>query len=322
MIRLITLLLLLITVKTGTAQTISSDSLKILNDLFKDDDLLKLLDSSESPKSTVKISLGIGNKFFSVKNNSINTSQSQVNKIYYTPSVSYHHKSGLSLGLTPYITGDNGSLKIYQTAASTGYDIDNDYISTGISYTHYFADNSSYNDNSIYQHDIYGFIQYNKIYINPSLSLGYSAGNFKEINFYALSNTRTLKDSTNNSIQNFSISTGIEHSFTVDSIFSNKDAFLFTPQLTLQAGSEKYTTTHINKAYDVLLKGKRTNKIRSRTKTTNAKLALQSLALSLDATYSFGKYFLSPNIYSDYYLPETTDKKLTTVFSVAFGVTF
>ena len=322
MIRLITILLLLLAVKTTTAQIISADSLKILNDIFKDD-LLKLLDSTESPKSTVKISLGIGNKFFSVKNNSINTSQSQVNKIYYTPSVSYHHKSGLSLGLTPYITGDNGTLKFYQTAAIIGYDFENDYISTGISYTHYFANNNSYNNNSIYQHDIYSFIQYTKSYVSPTLSLGYSAGNFKEINLYSISRI-TIKDSTNNNIQNFSISAGIEHSFTADSIFNKKDAFLFTPQLTLQAGSEKYTTTHTNssRAYEAFLKGKRTNKIRSRSKTTNAGLALQSLALSLDATYSFGKFFISPNIYSDYFLQETTDKKLTTLFSMSFGVIF
>ncbi len=320
MIRLIALLLFLLIVKTSSSQIISVDSLKILHDLFKDDELLKLLDSTKTPHSRVEISVGIGNKLFSVKNNSLNTSQSEVNKIFYTPSISYYHKSGLSMGIMPYLTDNNSSLKIYQTAIIPAYEFENKSISTGISYTHYFADNKSYNNNSVYQHDIYSYIQYTKSYINPILSFGYSTGNFKEINTFTLQllNSRTVRDSTSNTIKNFSVSAGIEHSFTADSIFSNNDGFLFTPQLMLLAGSEKQTTTHLNKAYDILLK--RNKKIKSRTQTTTAGLALQSLALSLNATYNFGKFFLSPNIYTDYYLPETTEKKLTTVFSVAFGV--
>ena len=308
-------------VKTSTAQIISADSLKILNELFKDDDLLKLLDSTETPHSTIKLSIGIGNKLFSLKNNSLNTSQSEVNKIYYTPSISYYHKSGLSIGIMPYLTDNNGSLKIYQTAISPSYDFDNKFISTGISYTHYFADNKSYNNNSIYQHDIYSYIQYTKSYIKPILSLGYSTGNFKEINVFTFDRfNATVKDSTKNNIKNFSVSAGIEHSFVADSIFSHNDGLVFTPQLMLLAGSEKQISTHLNKAYDILLK--RSKKIKSRTQTTKAGLALQSLALSLNATYSFGKFFFVPNIYTDYFLPETTDKKITTVFSIAFGVSF
>lgn len=322
MIKLIPVLLFSFLVKTTTAQIISADSLKILHDLFKDEELSKLIDSAENPHSIAKFSMGIGNKLFSVKNNSLNTSQSQVNKIYYIPSVSYYHKSGFGIGVMPYITNNNGCLKIYQTAITPSYDFDNKFISTGISYSYYVANNKSYNNNSIYQHELYSYIQYTKSYIKPIISLGYSAGNFKEINVFTVQfiNTRTIRDSTKNNIKNFSVSAGVEHSFSADSIFSNKDAFMFTPQLMLLAGSEKYTSTHLNKAYDILLKRSRT--IKSRTQTTNAGLALQSLALSLDATYSFGKFFISPNIYTDYFLPETTEKRLTTVFSIAFGVSF
>jgi hypothetical protein len=54
----------------------------------------------------------------------------------------------------------------------------------------------------------------------------------------------------------------------------------------------------------------------------NNKFQLQSVAASADLTYSTGKFFLQSNLYVDYYLPETTTKRLSAIYTVTAGLTF
>ncbi len=106
-----------------------------LDSMLKADEFIKMLDSLDQPESYVDISIGIGNRLFSVKNNSVNSTQALTNKIYYTPSVAYRHKSGLSIAVMPFITTGSGSLKIYQTGLTPAYDYADEKISAGLSYT-------------------------------------------------------------------------------------------------------------------------------------------------------------------------------------------
>jgi hypothetical protein len=155
--------------KITAAKTIV-DSLEELNLL------MEMLDSLDKPKSYFDVSIGIGNKLFSVKNNSVNASQTQVNKIFFTPSIAYHHKSGFSIAITPYLTSDSGAMKVYQTALTPSYDYAGDNFAAGISYTRYVADNTSYNTNATYQNDLFAYFKYTKTVIEPSLSLGFANG--------------------------------------------------------------------------------------------------------------------------------------------------
>lgn len=284
-----------------------------------DADLMGLLNDSAETKTYTEISLGIGNKLFSVKNNTVNTSQIQVNKLYYTPALAYHHKSGFSISLMPYLASANGSLKVYQTAISPAYDYADKKIGTGISYTRYIANNNSFNSDALYQNDFYAYVKGKKGFIQPEISLGYSTGKFKEINIDTIHsmNPIIIRDSTKNSIKDFSLSAGIGHLFKIMDIFRTGDDIGITPQIMLTAGSEKYLSAHINKNIPAIVK--RSKRIRQRSQTNNSPLALQSLAFSLNADYSIGKFSVNPNVYVDYYLPQTTSKRLSSVYSVTFA---
>jgi hypothetical protein len=321
--KLLFLLTFIFSVTQLSAQTVSKQSIQ---DSLEDAKLfLAMLDSlDEKPYSYFDVSLGIGNGSFSVNNNSVNASQAQVNKLYYTPSIGYHHKSGFGISVTPYFTTENGNLKTYQTAITPSYDYESDKISTGISFTKFITDTKSYTSNSTYQNDLYAYVKYTKSYIQPTLALGYSSGTFKEryfVDSITIQNRRiAIFDSTKNEIKDFSISFGIEHVFNFDSVFTKKGTLTFTPQLVLNAGSEKFTSTITNSRR--VANATRTNRLKSLTQTANSSFAFQSIALSLSTDYYIGNFVISPNFYIDYYLPPTTEKRLSNVFSFSIGYTF
>jgi uncharacterized protein with PQ loop repeat len=63
-------------------------------------------------------------------------------------------------------------------------------------------------------------------------------------------------------------------------------------------------------------------KSKSLTQSANSAFALQSLALSLSTAYTIGNFSISPNLYIDYYLPATTENRLSTIFSLTIGYSF
>ncbi len=306
-----------------TAQTITQQNIE--DSLIDAKLFLALLDSlDDKPSSYFDVSIGIGNRSFSVNNNSVNASQAKVNKLYYTPSIGYHHKSGIGISVTPYFATENGNLKTYQTAITPSYDYESNKISTGISFTKFIADTKSYNSNSTYQNDLYAYFKYTQSYIQPIVSLGYASGKFNETYFrdsVKLPNRTVARfDTTKNEIKDFSVSFGIEHVFNFDSVFTKKGTLTFTPQLVVNAGSEKFKSTITN--VRALALATRTNRLKSLTQTDNAAFAFQSIALSLGADYYIGNFVISPNVYIDYFLPPTTEKRLSNVFSFSIGYTF
>jgi hypothetical protein len=320
------LLLLSVIFSTINLSAQTSSEKKVLDSLEDAKLFLALLDSlDEKPTSYFDISIGLGNGSFSVNNNSVNATQAQVNKLYYTPSISYHHKSGFGFSVTPYFTSENGNLKTYQTAITPSYDYKSNKISTGISFTKFIADTKSYNSNSTYQNDLYAFLGYTKSYIQPTLSIGYASGTFNEITFrdsLKLPNrTIAIFDTTKNDLKDFSVSLGIEHVFNFDSVFTKKGTLTFTPQIVVNAGSEKFKSTITNlRAATAVAGGNR--RLKSLTQNANSRFAFQSIAISLSADYYIGNFIISPNFYIDYYLPATTSKRLTNVFSFSIGYTF
>ncbi len=286
---------------------------------------LALLDSlDEKSASYFEVSIGIGNGSFSVNNNSVNASQAQVNKLYYTPSIAYYHKSGIGISVTPYFTTVDGNLKTYQTAITPSFDYESNKISTGISFTKFIADTKSYTSNSTYQNDLYAYLKYTKSYIQPTLSIGYAAGTFNDISFrdsLKLPNrTIAIFDTTKNEIKDFSLSLGMEHAFNFESVFSKNGRLTFTPQLVVNAGSEKFKST-ITNLRAVQAVG-RNSRLKSLTQNANSPFAFQSIALSLSADYYIGNFIISPNFYIDYYLPATTEKRLSNVFSFSVRYSF
>jgi hypothetical protein len=317
----------LLVLSAGAQTRYTPEEKAALDSMMKHDEFLNLLDSADKRVSYVDISIGVGNREFSAKNNSVNTSQASTTKLYYTPSVAYHHKSGFGIGVMPFLASDSGSFKVYQTAVIPSFDYTGDKISTGISFSRYFADNNSYNTNSIFQNDLYLYFKLPHGIIQPGIAVGYSTGKYKEINIFKYtplfppnSQPRLVHDSTDNKISDFTLSASIEHDFNFYNLLSKKDGISIIPQLMLSGGSEQLSITHLNKNYDLL--NKRSGKLRNRTKNNSTAFGIQSAAFSLDLNYTTGKFFFEPNIYLDYFLPSTTEKRLTTVFSVTTGFSF
>ena len=308
-------------VATAQIDSLSAKDKAMLDSMMANDEFLKLMQEKE--KNTVDISVGLGNGAFSANNNAANAT-GVVNQLIFTPSVIYHIKNGFSFGLTGFLTNDSkGSLNLYQTGLSVAYDYYGKKVLTGISYTRYLSDQDKYNTKSLYQNDFYGYIKRAKGVLQPGLSLGFSNGNYKEASFTSFILKRLLRpdtlisgfDSTNNKVSYFSASVSVEHNFSFYKLLSKKDELDFTPALIVNSGSDKNTQTHTNKIYDRIRKLNTIKKVES-----NNKFQLQSVAASFDFTYGIGKFFLQPNLYLDYYLPETTTNRFSTIFSVTAGV--
>ena len=49
---------------------------------------------------------------------------------------------------------------------------------------------------------------------------------------------------------------------------------------------------------------------------------IQSAAFLVTFTYYYDRFYLQPQLYLDYYLPEISEKRLTSLFSVTAGFSF
>ncbi len=320
------LLLLLTTCSVCVAQTdtLSKSDKALLDSMMQNDAFLKLMSGED--KNSVDISIGLGNGAFSANNQAANAT-GVTNQLIIMPSVVYRLKNGLSFGVTAYLTNDSSNkTSLYQTGLSAAYDYYGKKVHAGISYTRFLSDQNKYNNKSLYQNDLYGYIKREKGFIQPGLSLGYSNGDYKEWSYATFvlkrplnprgDTTITARDSTTNSASYFSASFNIAHQFSFYNLFSRADGLDFIPSLIVNCGSDQFTQTHTNKLFD--------RKKFSSLKRVDANntFQLQSIAASFDFTYSIGKFFLQPNVYIDYYLPETTGKRCSVIYSVTTGVTF
>ncbi|WP_462251089.1 hypothetical protein, partial [Ferruginibacter sp.] len=303
-------------VAVAQTDSLSAKDKAMLDSMMENDEFLKMM--KEQSKNSVDISIGLGNGAFSSNNNAANAT-GVANQIIFTPSVIYHTKAGFSFGITGFLTSDStNKLELYQTGISAAYDYFGKKVLAGFSYTRYLSDKNKYNSKSLYQNDIYGYIKRAKGILLPGLALGYTNGNYKEVVFrsglftYPVLNSIPRRDttvlisgydSTNNKTSYFSVSANVAHDFSFYKIFSKDDALDFTPSLIVNFGSDKITSTHTNKIFDRLKIKRLQNK--KQTESAN-KFQLQSVAASFDFTYGIGKFFLQPNVYLDYYLPETT----------------
>jgi hypothetical protein len=313
----------------GQTDSLSKDDKRLLDSMFKSDEFIKLM---KKDKNYLDVSISIGNGEFSSHNNAANATGVD-KRVIYTPAVTYRLKNGLSFGVTGFITADStGKAEIYQTGITAGYDYYGKMIQAGASYTRYLSNQNKYNSKSLYQNDLYGYIRLAKGIFQPGISLGYVNGNYKETEYVSFKRRVHLpnpppngrdtiyiiagKDSTNNKTSYFSVGASVGHDFAFYGLFSKKDELDFVPSLILNMGSDKLTQTHTNRIFD-----RPAFSSRKKSEFTN-KFQLQSVAASFDLTYMIKKFFVQPIVYLDYYLPETTENRMSIIFSVNVGFSF
>jgi hypothetical protein len=113
----------------------------------------------------------------------------------------------------------------------------------------------------------------------------------------------------------------VSHNFEWNSIMKDDDEFSFTPAIMLNMGSGTNTVMNkfgLNSANYVKTLKKR-GKI---DKLQNSPFEIESMGINFDLNYSIGHFKVSPQLYLDYYLPETTEKRLTGVFLINLGFEF
>lgn len=289
-----------------------------LDSMLAEDEFVKMF-LAKPDSSYFDLSIGIGNGAFSTHNLAENATGT-TNQLIFTPAFFYHHKSGLAIGITPFLTSDSGHLNLYQTGITASYDYSDKKIDAGISYTRYLSDTKKYNTKSLYQNDLYGYLKSAKGFIRPGFALGYSIGKYKTVDLQTIKRPllgdTAINDTTQNKASYFSVSASASHKFMFFNVLSKNDELDFVPALLINAGSDQTTTTHQNKIFNRRV----FNKFK-RVEASNT-FQLQSVGLSLPLLYGIRKFYLQPELYIDYYIPSTAAKRLNGYFSLAAGICF
>jgi hypothetical protein len=295
------------------------DSLEIMNELTK------LLDANDDPKSFAIANVGIGNRLFSIKNNAFNAFQSTSSKLIYSPSLGYFHKTGFGLTAGANLLNDGSGLIVNQYSLSPSFDLTgNKNIAFDISYAHYFVKDKYSAYSSPIQNDFYTAFTYKKTWLQPGIALGYATGEYKETKYKdtVIAGIRKhFYDSINNKLKVFSIMLSASHEFNWYNILNKTDGLFFTPTLMVNAGSGETAISHKTNAtilFNLLNRKGRIPKIQK------SKFELQSIGLNMNLGYDIGNFSFTPQLYIDYYLPaiEPGSNRITPVFTFNIGYYF
>ncbi len=288
--------------------------------------------SSDETSSYFQVGTGIGNEMYSAKNHALNAKQVSPTLVY-TPTVGYYNKSGFNIVANSYVIRDPNRFGANQYSVTPGFETQDkstwDFL---ISYTRYFVNNEYDIYSSPIQNDFYTSLVYKKNWLEPGIALGYSSGVSKEvIHFDTTINKikRKLYDSVSNNLNLFTSILTVQHDFSWHKIFSRSDSLVFSPILMLNYESSNTTVDNNDNVAALLsstltkaqIKSTRTaltKKIRKLTKVQNTTFSLESASMDLQAAYTIGNFSIEPDIYFDYYLPQTTQKRFTQEFVVNF----
>ena len=311
------------------APTVSvPDSLASIDSLLTDEALLaeirSLLDSMGIRKSFFSVDMGVGNRLFSLRNNSFNAQQVAENRVSLTPSATYYHKSGLGFSATAFLSIFDGKASFYQYAFSPSYDyLNNRKFSFGVSYAYYLTRDDLSFYATPFRHELYGYVRGRKGWLRPGFSAGWATGSYKVIRqldtvIYGV--PRRITDTSNVGLTDLALSFSASHYFEWDDLFKKGDGLTVVPMALLTLGAQTFDTRSKTTIYS----GRLYRYVSRRYNTSNFEntgLRFQSLSMALNATYFIDKLSLSGGYFLNYFLPET-DQKFTHVFSLSAGLIF
>lgn len=322
---------------------VSSDSTKKKKDKYEDwpidstldydlllQDMEAFLDSIASPHSYVLGSLAIGRGFYNYTSKSLETIEAK-KSFTYIPTIGFYHKDGLSLTATGNIIKYDNKLNLYQVAVSPGYDyLENKDLATGITYTRFFTKDSLPFYTTPLQNEIYGYFTYRKWWVRPTIALSYGWGSRtdyrereEQILDLRLRRNGITRINSTESIADFSVITSVRHDFYWLGVFSYKDHFRVTPQLSFVSGTQKFGFNQSANTYATILRTGTNVLYNSENVYLDDQLDFQPLSLTmfLRGEYSIGKFFIQPQLVFDYYFP-TTEGNFCTLFSLNLGMIF
>ncbi len=304
---------------------------KIMDSLLQNDELMKMIDNLGADESYLRVNIGIGNRLFTERNKAVDNLQSN-SPLVFTPSVGYFHKSGLSISFTGFLLSQNNKTDFYQYTLSPSYSYSKGKLMDAtLSYSHYFKKDNYNSSTSPFDDELYGSVMLKKYWIKPAISVGYSSGKYYQIinvdTIIIIMNRPTpikFVDTASTSISSFSITASIEHDFNFYSLLSKKDGLRLTPQLSIITGINDYSVSNKKsiQLYNTYVKKRIKRLQRFQSSQGKSVYQVQSAGLDLDLNYTIGKLYLEPELYLDYYLPKTEDKRFTQIFNFNIGITF
>jgi len=307
----------------GQTDSLTKEERRLLDSMFSNDEFINLM--MKKKESYVDVGIGIGNSIFSLKNNALNAEQAQTNTLYYKPTVAYNHKSGVGFSVSSFLAMAGGALKVYQYSLSPSYLYNNKKFSAGISYTRFIEGSDAGFYTSPFKNDFYASMVYKKTWIRPGITLGYSFGKLTDhfdSSFWLLNRIVHIRDTATTRINGLTLNVTASHQWYFEKLIAKKDAIELQPMFMLNAGSQKWKTTHTNR---LINRFPRVNNYFKRVycdSCASEHFRIQSLAFSAQATYYYNRFYIQPQLYLDYYLPATTQKRLTSLFSVTAGFLF
>lgn len=294
------------------------------------------VDSITGNKSYFDFSTGIGNRLFSLRNNAFNTQQVSTSKLTLTPTLSYINKTGLGLSWTSFLVFDGSNTSFIQHALTPSYDfLKSDKVGFGISYTRYFINSANSFSATPFQNEVFAYVTSKTGWVQPGLSIGWAKGNYKEtfeftriidtvINGQYYQLKRIRRDTIKTNLTDFSLTGTVKHEFEWHKIFGKKDGISLTPTLIIIAGAQNYKVAQTT-AVNGLFRPRVFKTVRSVSDNGNSGFRIQSTGINLSSLYSIGKFYISPQYYFDYYLPNDLsdgEKRATSVFTISIGVSF
>jgi hypothetical protein len=307
---------------------LATDSLLLLDPLLTDDvllaDIRSLLDSFGIRKSFFMVDIGVSNRLFSLRNNNFNAQQLTANRIAFTPSVTYYHKSGLGFSAMAFLSSFDGKASFYQYAISPSYDyLNHKNFSFGISYAYYITQDDLSFYATPFKHEFYGYIRGRKGWLRPGFTAGWATGTYQEVatlDTVIFGIPRRIVDTTDVGIKDLALTFSLAHHFDWDDVLLKGDGISLVPQVMVVGGAQQYevdSKTTIFSGARLRYASRRFNS----SSTENTGLRFQSLAFAMNASYFYKKLTLSGGYFLNYYLPET-DQPFTHIFSVSAGLTF
>jgi hypothetical protein len=293
-------------------------------------DMESFLDSISTPRSYFLGSLSIGKGYFNFINNT-NLFLQTAEKFTYIPIVGYFHKGGLSVTGASNIVNEGDKLNLYQFSISPGFDyLKNRDLATGITVTKFFTRDSLSFYTTPLQNELYAYFTYRKWWMKPTVALSYGWGSRSDfiereaqIQDLRLRRRGLIRINSKESITDFSLISSLRHDFYWLNVFSYKDHFRLTPQLSFISGTQKFGFNQSANTYAKVIRTGANVLYNSENIYLDDQLKFQplSLTLFLRGEYSIGKLYIQPQLIMDYYFP-ATNKNFSTFFSFNFGCVF
>ena len=302
----------------------------LLDSLLKHDQMMKLINELGNDKSYFKANISFSNSPFSTNSKAIKYVQSE-NMFLFNPSVGYFHKSGFGMSLDLYASQNDHGFGFFEAGITPSYAVSLGSFDLLASYSHQFPFNKYEPANFPFQDEWSFTATYNGSWISPSLTAGYSSGHSYEIiridtNIIAGGQDINVKyiDSVNTRLSSFQLIAGLTHSFDFENIFSSSDYINFTPQFLIGSGINNYDISHnsVTRYFNSFTKKRLKKRRHNLNPSYNSMFEIQTLALDLDATYFLKKFYIEPELYLEYYLLKTEEKKLTPLLNITFGLIF